>query len=872
MILEVIIFGIFALLAFLLFSLSAKLITDASSTIFGALTRFFPSTYAYGLFAVLITLCAISLWSLITIMPLLCAPFKSFRNWYRSNVIRILLFNLKIAKSLVIGLSISLIFGTLGISSSITIIVGLIAVLYFQSNNVHKALSMAIGFVTPSFLCKALVGCPGITTINGTTVLKTKRLPNWSIGFIKINNFPNFVESGDRLRKIILGAYASEINLGYCVKFDGKFNILFYVGTKGIHNCANKVCENLSVLKRIILSQLPKANVEIISNPDELRSLVSLGENMKIKVRGPILEIFQDNRVLYFSALRILGNPSFDGKNRFSARMENLLEENIQATYMVFVSPVNENSLRYAIVKRDYLRIIKDKCQNGEAFTQRINLDKYPLSKVSVALFLIGDCEKDLKIGIQSVKATIQSEFSSELDKMHAIDVHGLDLLENFNAFRCSSLTGAGTIMTVNDATTFVKLPQANTQNSTETNSFSISAPTVSKTPKYDEKLTLGRITQKGIPSNHVATLPIDLLNRHIVVVGSAGVGKSNFVKHIVLQLVNKCKVNVLVLDSHGKYREIASKLENSRIFNPTKDDLSINILEIPEGVDRNTHIENVLKALHISVEWKPNLQELVKSSLCRLYELNPHPRISDWIAVLKEPSTNESSNLRDSFDFLQSHLERMTLDVYGRIFDRMRTSLSIKDLLNTPSIIELREMNAESQAFFVGATLTMIQDFRGANGPAQNLHLVCLEEAHIFASKVYGATKSYEVISNCPWATILEEMRKYNEGIILVDQKPSTIAKDALANCDSMVVFRLTDEEDRDIVVRSFGHNPDADLGIQLSDYLSRLDIGQSIIQAPVFGEPFEVKTTLVNEKDEPYAYVTKFRTGILRALNIER
>jgi hypothetical protein len=335
---------------------------------------------------------------------------------------------------------------------------------------------------------------------------------------------------------------------------------------------------------------------------------------------------------------------------------------------------------------------------------------------------------------------------------------------------------------------------------------------------------------------------------------------------------VNKCKVNILVLDSHGKYREIASKLENSRIFNPTKDDLSINILEIPEGVDRNTHIENVLKALHISVEWKPNLQELVKSSLCRLYELNPHPRISDWIAVLKEPSTNESSNLRDSFGFLQSHLERMTLDVYGRIFDRMRTSLSIKDLLNTPSIIELREMNAESQAFFVGATLTMIQDFRGANGPAQNLHLICLEEAHIFASKVYGATKSYEVISNCPWATILEEMRKYNEGIILVDQKPSTIAKDALANCDSMVVFRLTDEEDRDIVVRSFGHNPNADLGIQLSDYLSRLDIGQSIIQAPVFVEPFEVKTTLVNEKDEPYAYVTKFRTGILRALNIER
>jgi len=51
-ILETIVFVVFALLAFLLFSLGAKLVTDAFAIIFGALIRFFPSIYAYGLFAV----------------------------------------------------------------------------------------------------------------------------------------------------------------------------------------------------------------------------------------------------------------------------------------------------------------------------------------------------------------------------------------------------------------------------------------------------------------------------------------------------------------------------------------------------------------------------------------------------------------------------------------------------------------------------------------------------------------------------------------------------------------------------------------------------------------------------------------------------
>jgi len=844
MILELIGFFLFSLMAFLFFSFNANLITGVSLFILKALTSLFPSTYVCYIFAVPIILCIISLWSIVVILPLLCVPFRFSRKWYKANVSRMLFVVLKVVKCLTIGFLVSFIFAVFG-APELSIAVGSIATICFMNKKMREIFSVAIGFLIPSFLCKALVGHSKIIIIDDVVALKTRRLfQEWTVGFIKVGRLPSIIECSDRLRSIILGAHASEMSLGYGIKFGDHCSTLFFVGMGGLYNRVEKISENLSILKEIILPQLPTSSVEILCDPEELQSLLDIEDDIKIKIRGNVLELLQEKGTTYFGAVRISGRPSSNGKNSFMALIETLRRGNNQATYMVSVIPVNENPIRYNMAKHGYQR---DNLEKGRGI---LETDNFSFSKVAVAIFLRNSSKKELKISVKSVKAAILSEFSSELSRIQIADVRGLDLLESFSMFRFSSFSHAGTIMTINDASKFVKLPSTALQEASKVSSIL----SVATRKNYNEELVLGRIICGSNSLNRIAKLPIHLLNKHMLVTGDDNAGKENFVKQIILQLANRFNVNVLILDPTGEYHKIASELKGVRIFNPVVDDISVNILEIPKGVEKDVHIENIVRNLHILIAGQnSSYDELVRLSLQRLYELNLHPRLSDLVTMIKDVAA--SSNFKEPLDLLYSHLEKMTVDVYGRIFDQSRTSFQVESLLATPVIIELHEMTAWSQAFFIEAILAMIQDFRKINGPAHNVHLICLGEGYLFAPKIFGTKAGIESVSDCPAAMTLKEMQRCNEGVILICQRPSTVATDALVNCNSLIAFRLKDKEDANIIVSALGYSSYREMEIRLTDYMTKLENGHCIFRTSITETPIEIETgslTVVKEHSD--------------------
>jgi hypothetical protein len=236
----------------------------------------------------------------------------------------------------------------------------------------------------------------------------------------------------------------------------------------------------------------------------------------------------------------------------------------------------------------------------------------------------------------------------------------------------------------------------------------------------------------------------------------------------------------------------------------------------------------------------------LARSSLHALYEQKEAPTISDWIPVTREIGSRGHVEVRATLDFLSSRLEKLTIDAYGRMFNTPHTSIRVGELFESSTVFDLHEMDGDSQAFLLGAVLAQLQNHAGSRKSLERPLVVCVEEAHVFAPEILEAGSSRKAIVRRPVARMLSEMGELNVGVILIDQCPSQVASDALANCNTLVAFRLLEDRDKQTVIRSLGFSPSSGEGLTLGGYLSNLDVGEAIVRTPISGMPYEIRVKL--------------------------
>jgi len=93
------------------------------------------------------------------------------------------------------------------------------------------------------------------------------------------------------------------------------------------------------------------------------------------------------------------------------------------------------------------------------------------------------------------------------------------------------------------------------------------------------------------------------------------------------------------------------------------------------------------------------------------------------------------------------------------------------------------------------------------------------------------------EQISN-----MLSEFRAFGEGLIIVEQSPSKIIRDAIRNTSVKIVHRIVDGNDRRILVDSMGLS-----GEQYMELLS-LKTGEAIVSLEGYPEPIKVVFPKIN------------------------
>ena len=369
--------------------------------------------------------------------------------------------------------------------------------------------------------------------------------------------------------------------------------------------------------------------------------------------------------------------------------------------------------------------------------------------------------------------------------------------------------------------------------------------------------LYLGSFMDRGSPM----TVPISLLNRHTLVAGTNGSGKTTTCFQILSQLWEKSIPFMVIEPAKAEYRSLikASFQDSLLIFTLGDESTSpfrLNPLEIFPGVRVETHISYVRACFEAALPTFGVLPSLIQESLHNLYQAKgwslsdrarkDDPRIMPTLGELY----TEIIRVTDGRGYSDKTVQDIRAAASGRIGSLLwgskgrmlntRRSLSLDVLMNTPTILELESLNDEEKALVMLFLLTAVREYCRVNRTKSDLqHVTLIEEAH----RVMSATSHVgdrETQADTAAAAVgmvsatLSEVRAYGEGLIIAEQIPTRLAEDALKNTNLKIIHRLPGEDDRESVGATMN------MGEEQEAYLIKLKPGQ----AAVFTEGFERPT----------------------------
>ncbi|WP_419840014.1 ATP-binding protein [Candidatus Poriferisodalis sp.] len=363
-----------------------------------------------------------------------------------------------------------------------------------------------------------------------------------------------------------------------------------------------------------------------------------------------------------------------------------------------------------------------------------------------------------------------------------------------------------------------------------------------------EQRLELGVYT---LDKNAYAYLNGDkFFQRHALIVGSTGAGKSWTVARIVEQVALLTGANALLLDIHGEYSTLAGdSVTRYRIAGPndldTSGDSSQEVIYLPFWlldheslgavfVDRsdqnapnqrslmsNIVLDAKLKYLFDHVDDERSTDITIDSPipfdldavLKRLEDLD-HEMVEGArgqkqgphfgrLTRLIERLGNKRNDRRMGFmfegapDVLQyDWLEELAIRLLGGAHVQSECSGGVK-------VIDFSEVPSDVLPLMVSLVARLAFSLQQW-APADQRHPIALfcDEAHLYMpnERQSGAV---EATSNTVFERIAKEGRKYGIGLVVISQRPSEVNRTVLSQCNNFVSMRLTNAEDQGVVRR---------------------------------------------------------------------
>ena len=354
---------------------------------------------------------------------------------------------------------------------------------------------------------------------------------------------------------------------------------------------------------------------------------------------------------------------------------------------------------------------------------------------------------------------------------------------------------------------------------------------------------------------------------RHAVIVGSTGSGKSWTVSTILEKSSELCSVNQIVFDIHGEYQPLRdlSNTSSLKIAGPADTDDIDNLIFLPYWLFSYEEIETMLldrsdnnapnqaRALFDTIiELKKeklknanktdilnNLtidspvpydidnalaklevldQEMVSGTTTREKQGPLHGKLTRFLQRLKSKKSDKRLNFMfNTSDKLQEY-EWFNEFVYKLMNFDKKEGIKIIDFSEVPSDILPLVTSMIARIIF------SVQQWMPEKEKRHPIALFC-DEAHLYipANTQNDITKERSLHS---FDRIAKEGRKYSISLVVISQRPADVSKTVLSQCSNFVAMRLTNPNDQNVIKNLFPDN----LG-NFADLLPILDIGESLI-----------------------------------------
>ena len=363
---------------------------------------------------------------------------------------------------------------------------------------------------------------------------------------------------------------------------------------------------------------------------------------------------------------------------------------------------------------------------------------------------------------------------------------------------------------------------------------------------------------------------------RHAVVVGSTGSGKSWTVAKILEKSSQLRSVNSVVFDIHGEYKPLNS-LDNTRLLRvagPTDHEDKEEIIYLPYWLLSYEEIEammldrsdqnapNQARALFdLIIKYKKQkLEEDDKQDVLNNFTIDsPVPYSID--KVLNELDDKDSEMVEGSRGQKQGPLHgKLT-----RFIQRLKSKQSDKRLNflfnNNASlqqydwleglvdklmefgnekgnkIIDFSEVPSDILPLITGLVTRLIFSVQQWTSPDKRhpIALFC-DEAHLYIPANTASSAEDKGLDN--FRRVAKEGRKYGVSIVVISQRPSDVDKTVLSQCGNFISMRLSNPDDQNVIRRLF---PDS-MG-DFADLLPILDIGEGLIVGDACLLPSRIK-----------------------------
>jgi hypothetical protein len=379
------------------------------------------------------------------------------------------------------------------------------------------------------------------------------------------------------------------------------------------------------------------------------------------------------------------------------------------------------------------------------------------------------------------------------------------------------------------------------------------------ETPRGPANISFGSVRHRGISTHQDYCLPLlgqvgaytGIGDRVIVVAGSPGAGKTNLSLHLLEQLWGKdsttCRFPYLVIDpTRGmEFRSLLRAADDDLVIftvgDPREVPLCFNPFVVPANVSVQGHISRLMSCFRAAwYMWDPLpaiFEEAIRLAYkCRFerrgHAWNPsatfgtgrvedYPTLEDLCAAMGTGGPDEvdtvlaqqrriwsadgqgTENQATIIASTSLRLKNLN-DNFANIIGgpaRGRACVDLNRLLKVPAVLEMG-MIGDSQALSLIMAFLVVSlagCIENRNRDQDPLHMLVIEEAHRLLSAEGSGNQegsSSRIQAAEDLNNLLAEVRKYGQGVMLLDQRPGSLVGGVIDNAFVVALHRLNERK----------------------------------------------------------------------------